>query len=344
MTTEKRTLRVAGGEHAKLAASLGKCAVPGRFLSRVECDDASGGITISLALVYAPILGCVPISLAPLCVRLEPMGGGWSAAPKDATVQCVDDSAIGRLVLSYCELTADLSSADRFRLVVNGTLKLAARDEDLLSFEELAFFGMAFLIGPQGKVELDLSQVRFDPLASRARAGSLCAQLRLIPKRLVPSTSGALVSQGFESLDGAYAIPKTLDDPWVALVLEFSLGRLGELADSADLTTELAIGWGTPKVPLFAGLKLPGSELAGRIGLQGIIGLKPSGTGLMLYEDSTSRGARGDRWVLLLRGVQFSLLVLSLPPNGGIDLEISGDPTGNGLPSWYCAYAEPPPR
>ncbi len=338
MKAARRVLRLAAGDRAGLLDLLRNCAGLSRFLCKAELDDASGRVTISLSFQYVTVLACVPAKDDPIDLVLDPIDGGWHANVANASVRFDERYAIRRLNLSYCELASDSKAADRFRLSLNGTLEFKANKEDLASFEALNFFELVFLIGPDGSVETDLSRVRFDTIESKARPGSLCAQLRLVPKRLVSSKSGPLTFQGFDSLDGAYAIPKRLNEPWNALVLGLSLGRLGELADSAELTTELAIGWGPPNGTLFAAMKLPGSDLAGRIGLQGIVGLKPGGSGLRLYDDSEKTSEK--RWVLFLRDVQFSLFVLALPPNGGVDVEISGDPEGKGPPSWYCAYAQ----
>jgi hypothetical protein len=299
--------------------------------------DAQGSdVKAVLDFSIARILGfSVSQARAMLEVPLRQSARGWAGGPIEAELDFAASPIFRSLRLSNCEIVPGPAGADDPRLLVNGTLILTRPSaEDLLSFDELSFFGLAFPLASKGQIEADLGGISFDAAGSKMRPGSLCAQFGLIPKRFLSSDTGSLGSRGFESLDGAFAAPKDAGEGWKALVLGLELGRFGELSDSAGFTTELAIGWSAVTGKLFAAIKLPGSDLAGRIGLQGIVGLKPREASLA-WEDKPDKG----RWVLCLRGVQFSVLVLTLPPNAGVDVEIGGDPSGKDrAPSWYCAY------
>ncbi|MDQ3725230.1 MAG: hypothetical protein M3335_04970, partial [Actinomycetota bacterium] len=212
----------------------------------------------------------------------------------------------------------------------------------------LAFSGLAVEMtfaesNPQGReLTLDVTDVAFDPSASRPRPASFFARFPLTLASMVSSSAGrAPKDAGYAPVETPLVQPE-LKDGWYGIAFTIDLGTLGALAADAGLVVTLLAAWGPSagEPAVNVGLRLPGSQsLKSLPAIEGVLQL---GFQSIALEASGALANPPDpAYVMRLRRFSLRLLGWSFPP-GQADLYLFGDPeTGpieRGALGWYAAY------
>ena len=193
--------------------------------------------------------------------------------------------------------------------------------------------------------------IGFDLANSKPRVDSLVACFPVTPRAVIASPNLAppdAKPSGLSPEDMGYlSISAPLDQlpmvpPWFGLVLTLDLGSLGALAGGVGLTAEILAAWmpGTGKgaLPVYLGLKLPGTPTrGGSFPLQGVLKL-----GFKSFSFSTYQQDGRIAYMLRLSRFALSVLGFSFPP-GNLDVSLFGGPSGRstGQLGWLAAYSDP---
>jgi hypothetical protein len=193
--------------------------------------------------------------------------------------------------------------------------------------------------------------IGFDLANSKPRVDSLVACFPVTPRTVIASPNLAppdAKPSGLSPEDMGYlSISAPLDQlpmvpPWFGLVLTLDLGSLGALAGGVGLTAEILAAWmpGTGKgaLPVYLGLKLPGTPTrGGSFPLQGVLKL-----GFKSFSFSTYQQDGRIAYMLRLSRFALSVLGFSFPP-GNLDVSLFGGPSGRstGQLGWLAAYSDP---
>lgn len=244
---------------------------------------------------------------------------------------------------------------------------------DLLSYAALAFQGlcldMSFTSGGDDRTfAFDMS--RLAPVQNRSwivaddtgpavanglnlvRAGSLAAQFPLTVTGLVAGAADPS-SQGFRPLTTqspqGVNIPQISGAGWYALTFRLNLGGQGALGPSALLSADLMLAWtpggpgGAPSVaPLIRVSGPGGADLS--FDLEGVV--KLGAADVVLNREGPAAGP--GPFVLGFESIGLSVLMLSFPPRGCMNIYLFGDPgaqpgqLANPTLGWFGGYVEKP--
>jgi len=217
---------------------------------------------------------------------------------------------------------------------------------DLFSYDELAFSELVLEMryprsAPQAtSFRLDPSDVCFGNAS--ARPDSMASHFPVRPISMIADGEVAQPSElGFMNV-GVPGLEMTrLDTRWFGIVFDLDLGTPGALAGAVGFTARLALVWSpsTAAVPVFVGLKMPGSSgAANELSLMGVLKLTICQLQLL----------HADReFILKLTGMTLKVMGKTLPPGATFDFYLFGDPAAaGGVTSlgWYGAYKRPPDK
>lgn len=151
------------------------------------------------------------------------------------------------------------------------------------------------------------------------------------------STPASPASLGYAGVDVPDLPQGSITAPWFGVVADLGLGTAGALAAEAGFKASLLAAW-APGKPAAAnvgvGLKLPGTGSGGKLlSLESVLKLK-------IGDLTFTRDANA--YVLALQQIAISVLTLSFPPGGQVDVLLFADPTGKDHTTlgWYAGYAK----
>lgn len=189
--------------------------------------------------------------------------------------------------------------------------------------------------------EFDVSELVPDEPASTIRSQSLLARFPLKLTGLLQGAEGTTPQSGGFLPVNTPNEESSLTYPWYGLLFSLSLGTMGALVSNKDFSAELLVAWAPngSEAATFVGLRLPGSDGAQKtFRIQGLFEMALSDIDLFVSQE-----ASGTAYTMIWRNIGFQVLRLKLPPGGGVDFVLFGDPSATGKSGslgWYLAYAK----
>lgn len=227
-------------------------------------------------------------------------------------------------------LSVDVGSGKNGRLTFCGQMCFDSIPNcDLLSYTDLQFSSLQLVIPDVGNLYMEYGNLVVNLSGSTMRDQSFGARFACDLENIIYETDKMPEDIGFQTITAPVDQSK-LQKPWTAQIWNLSLGSLGNLSNSGEVTIKFIIAWSIGKKgpEYYVGVALP--SLAKGLDLQGIIKL-----GFQSVELKLTQQNGVNQFMLRLHNYTLRLLCLAIPP-GSNDLFIFAD--GKKL-GWYAAYA-----
>ena len=194
------------------------------------------------------------------------------------------------------------------------------------------------------------ADIRFNADQTNARQNSLYRAFPLSAGRLIGGPGAASpASLGYLPVGGDSRL-SDLSGAWYGISFRLDLGTPGELVSHIGFEADLLLAWEPVQrddalhLPAFVGLKLPGTEGVGALGLQGIVKVTIDDIELIpIAEDG-----QGTTYLLKLQDIALSLLGLKkIPSSSGTTFYLFASPDRSaGKPplGWYAIYNPDPEK
>lgn len=239
------------------------------------------------------------------------------------------------------------------RFIFGGSLKFKALGSfDIFSFDQLAYESLMLEMTsvlttppPTPTFNFTTERITFDMAtgATVARANSLFKRFPMKLQAMLQARPSGNPTSGLPGANGYVPVNVTIPTrpiatPWYGFEYTLNLGTLGEFAANAGITIRLLITWTPSPTDLqaqvflkFPGVSGPNSDL---FSLQGVLRL-----GAGSYE-LKSNGNGG--YLLVLNNIALRALGLTIPPGGGPNIYIFGNPNppqeGDDNLGWLALY------